>query len=102
MPKVNIKQYGIAPNSMMSTAAQGLLHSHLKVLESGHGELAQLSPGLLRGLDFEGLQLRHLITLGSHRKGLQNTFFLVKAHFKGRLFLPPPFCHLISWADSAS
>lgn len=45
MPKVNIKQHGMAPNSLQITIAESLLHSTLMGLESSHHEQSQLCPG---------------------------------------------------------
>lgn len=45
MPKVNIKQHGIALNSLQITIAESLLHSKLMGLESSHREQSQLCPG---------------------------------------------------------
>ena len=44
MPKVNIKQHGMAPNSLQITIAESLLHSTLMGLESSHREQFQLCP----------------------------------------------------------
>lgn len=45
MPKVNIKQHGIALNSIKITIAESLLHSELIGLESSHCEQSQLCSG---------------------------------------------------------